>query len=252
MKKTRSLIVSSTSMICANMLRVTFAGNDLKDFPEDAIGDYVKLMFPKNISNTQEYFQRPYTIRKFRKDKLELDIDFANHKGDKGIATKWAYSANIGDKILVSGPSSKESININFDWFFFVGDMSALPAISAKLEKLDKNSSGIAIIEVTNDLDKLNLDKPDNLNIVWVINQSGYKKNTNLFNTVCSYKWPKGNPYVWVACEFNNMKKLRDFFQIKKQIKKTEMYISSYWKSGINQEGHKKIKKKDNLNWISS
>ena len=36
---------------------------------------------------------------------------------------------------------------------------------------------------------------------------------------------------------------------ILKQINKKEMYISSYWKYGINQEEHKIIKKKDATEW---
>ena len=45
------------------------------------------------------------------------------------------------------------------------------------------------------------------------------------------------------------MKVLRNYFQCEKKINKNEMYISSYWKSGENQETHKKIKQKDNLIW---
>ena len=45
------------------------------------------------------------------------------------------------------------------------------------------------------------------------------------------------------------MKSLRNFFQIKKKLRKN-MYISSYWKSGLNQEEHKILKKNDSERWI--
>ena len=49
--------------------------------------------------------------------------------------------------------------------------------------------------------------------------------------------------------KFNNMKSLRRFFQKEKGIDKQKMYISSYWKVGLDQEEHKKVKKTDSINW---
>ena len=71
------------------------------------------------------------------------------------------------------------------------------------------------------------------------------KQNPSVLeNTVKKINWLNGKPYVWVACEFNKMKSLRNFFQKNKKISKNEMYISSYWKLGLDQEEHKLVKKK--------
>ena len=45
------------------------------------------------------------------------------------------------------------------------------------------------------------------------------------------------------------MKILRNFFQKNKKIGKNEMYISSYWKLGLDQEEHKLVKKEDSVKW---
>ena len=249
MKRIRKLKVLDKKKISNNLLRIILTGNDLKDFPENEKGGYVKLLFPKSKINGEEFFQRPYTIRNFRKSNLELDIDFANHTGNKGLATSWAYSVKSGESIIISGPSSKPKVKENVDWLLFVGDMSALPAISTYLEDLSKNTLGKAIIEILDNSDKIDLVKPKNFEIIWSINKGGVIENSDLVKNVYSLEWLKGTPYVWVACEFNSMKVLRNYFQSEKKINKNEMYISSYWKSGENQETHKKIKQKDNLIW---
>jgi len=248
-KRIRKLKVLDKKKISNNLLRIILTGNDLKDFPENEKGGYVKLLFPKSKINGEEFFQRPYTIRNFRKSNLELDIDFANHTGNKGLATSWAYSVKPGESIIISGPSSKPKVRENVDWLLFVGDMSALPAISTYLEDLSKNTLGKAIIEILDNSDKIDLVKPKNFEIIWSINKGGVIENSDLVKNVYSLEWLKGTPYVWVACEFNSMKVLRNYFQSEKKINKNEMYISSYWKSGENQETHKKIKQKDNLIW---
>jgi len=247
MKRIRKIKITNILKLSQNMKRITFASNDLNDFPENENGGYIKFLFPKNLSNNEDSLARPYTIRNFRKTKLELDIDFSYHSGNQGYATKWASNAQIGDEILISGPGPKQKININSKWFFFVGDMTALPAISSYLEELPKEAIGFAVIEITSINDKVNLKKPEHLKIKWVVKSN--QDNKQFFNAVREINWLDQNPYVWVACEFSKMKDLRDFFQKEKKINKKEMYISSYWKLGLDQEEHKIVKKEDSIKW---
>ena len=245
MKRIRNIKVTNISQLSPNMKRITFHSKDFIDFPEDEDGGYVKLLFKQESSDNS--FLRPYTIRSFRKNKLELDIDFSNHFGNQGYATKWASHAKIGDEILISGPGLKKPINENSDWFFFVGDMTALPAISCYLERIPKGAVGFVVLEVISKDDKIKLIKPKNIKIKWVVKS---KQNPSvLVNTVKEINWLNGKPYVWVACELDKMKSLRHFFQKNKKISKNEMYISSYWKLGLDQEEHKLVKKEDSIEW---
>ena len=249
MKKIRKLKVVSINKISINMLRVTFSHKDLIDFPDNKIGGYVKFMFYDE--EQKQNLVRPYTIRDFRKKSLELDIDFAIHSENTGYATDWALNANIGDEIFISGPSPKNLINMNLNWFLFIGDMSALPAISVNLEELPSHAKGYAIIEILSIKDKQKIKKPQNLSLHWIINPKPENYSIELLKKINLIKWYDKKPSVWVACEFNKMRKLRDFFQKEKEIDKKEMYISSYWKSGLNQEQHKILKKEDSIVWSS-
>ncbi len=249
MKRIRKIKITNISRLSQNMKRITFSSNDLNDFPENENGGYIKFLFSKDLSEKEGSLARPYTIRHFRKKQLELDVDFSYHSGNQGYATKWAFETKIGDEILISGPGSKQNIDINSKWFFFVGDMTALPAISSHLEELPKNAVGFAVIEITSVYDKVYINKPIDIEIIWIIKSS---KNIKEFvETVRGVNWIDSKPYIWVACEFTKMKCLRDFFQKEKKISKKKMYISSYWKSGMDQEEHKIFKKKDSIKWES-
>tara|TARA_B100001057_G_scaffold328806_1_gene329212 strand:+ start:172 stop:924 length:753 start_codon:yes stop_codon:yes gene_type:complete len=248
MKRIRSITVRKIHQLSPNMKRITFASKDFYDFPENESGGYIKFLFNKKASEKNESLARPYTIRNFRKNKLELDVDFSFHSGDKGYATKWACEANVGDKIKISGPGSKQLINNNSNWFFFIGDMTALPAIGSYLEQLHNDSKGYVVVEIASVDDKVNLKKPKQIKIKWIV-KSNNKNIDNFLNAVREVKWFDKKPYIWVACEFTKMKFLRDYFQKEKKICKNEMYISSYWKSGLVEEEHKIIKKEDSLVW---
>ena len=244
LKRKRRIVVTKINKISKNMKRLTFSHEDLYDFPESEVGGYVKLIFPDK-NDLSKSFSRPFTVRNYRRNLLEIDIDFVIHDGDHGYASSWLNSVNNGDEIFITGPGPRERVSYQADWFFFIGDMSAIPAISVNLEMLPRNACGIVILEILSNQDKIKLIKPENININWVIDQE-----SNLLESVSNFKWLRGTPYVWVACEFSKMKSLRNFFQIKKKIEKTNMYISSYWKSGLNQEEHKVLKKNDSERWI--
>lgn len=249
LKKTRKIKILSKKKITQNMLRITFSHEDLSDFPDNERGGYVKFLFEDK--HTKSELVRPYTIRDFRKKQLELDVDFAIHNEKEGYAAKWASEAKIGDEIFISGPGPKNLVNFNCNWFFLVGDMSSLPAISINIEALPENSKGYAVIEILSENDKQILSKPKSFDIHWVVNSDAEKSHKKLLEKIKSLKWYDDNPSIWVACEFNTMKALRNFFQNEKNINKKNMYISSYWKIGIDQEKHKVLKKNDSISWLN-
>ncbi len=248
MKRIRKVKVIKILQLSPNMRRITFSSDDLFDFPENQNGGYVKFLFKNELIDKDEFLVRPYTIRDFRKHNLELDIDFSYHSGNQGYATRWAYQAKIGDEISFSGPGSKQLIDNHSKWFFFVGDMTSLPAISSYLEKLPSEALGFAVIEIKSINDKIDLKKPKNIKLKWFVKSNKDENIREFIDAVKIIEWPNQKPYVWVACEFTKMKYLRDYFQKEKRISKNEMYISSYWKSGLNQEEHKVVKREDSLN----
>ena len=250
-RRVRELEVISSKKVSNNMLRLSFYSKDLFDFSDKEKGGYVKLLFNQMKNKSDKELLRPYTIRNFRKKELEIDIDFVTHKESKGIASTWASRAVTGDKIRISGPGAKQQLKNDRDWYFFIGDMSALPAISVNLETISKDSKGIIIIQVLSKFDIIKLEKPKNILLYWIVNPDERKSKNYLYKKVTSIKWLQGCPYVWGAGEFSDIKLLREYFLVK-GLRKENMYLSSYWKIDSDQEEHKIIKKIDNIEWSKS
>lgn len=234
----RTLELLRKEFITPHMLRLTLGGTGLQDFPEDQESGYVKLMFP-----TQDKpLMRTYTIRNQREN--EIDIDFALH-GDSGVACHWALHADIGEQIQVGGPGPKKLIAEGTDWMIFVGDMTSLPAISVNLAKLPNQAKGYAVLEVQSEDDIQDLEKPDGIEIQWIINPEPGQDSNALLEHVKALDWLDGSLAVWAACEFNSMRNLRAFFKQREEVDKANLYISSYWKLGLNEDQHKVEKRTD-------
>lgn len=242
--------VTKIEQISPNVKRIRLHNRNMLEFVNDEVGGYIKLIFEKKDTGVQ--LVRPYTIRNFYKKKNEIDIDFSIHGKVRSYASKWASNVKLNDEILISGPGQKKFINLNSDWFFFIGDMSSLPAINTNIEKLVSDSKGHVVIEIYSDKDKQIVKKPMNIKYHWVINKNPGKNSNKLINKVKAIKWLNSNLSLWVACEFGTMKILRNFFIKEKKIDKDKIYISSYWKIDSDQEEHKILKKKDSSSWIKN
>jgi len=235
----KEFIVTRKTQVTPNMLRVSLGGENIKNLPEKQESSYVKLIFQ---NGNEKPLMRTYTIRHQRAD--EIDIDFMLHE-DGGPASTWAKEAQAGDAIIIGGPGPKKLIEESTDWQLLVGDMTALPAISVNLSELPHNAKGYAVIEVVSEDDIQALKHPENIEIKWVINPHPGADSNALLNEVKSLDWLDGNASVWAACEFNSMRALRVFFKNEKNISKENLYISSYWKLGINEDEHKVEKRND-------
>ena len=234
------------------MLRITLGGEALNDFPEGQESGYIKLLFPqegqsnfqaglKGFISDSKPRMRSYTIRSFSAETQELDIDVATH-GEGGPASNWAINAQTGDDISIQGPGAVKLISDTADWFFLAGDMSALPAIAVNLEKLNRDAKGYAVIEVIDADDIVDLLAPEGIEIHWVINPAPSPQKSRLADKVKSLKWLAGEANVWVAGEFNAMREMRKYFKKRREVSKKEIYASSYWKIGTNDEGNKAAK----------
>lgn len=236
----RTLEVIDNKSITPNMRRITLGGIQMQDFPKDQESAYIKLLF--NQANSERPLMRTYTIRAQRD--TEIDVDFVVH-GHTGIASQWALEAQIGDTISIGGPGPAKLITPDADWFLLVGDMTALPAISVNLEKLPADATGYAVIEIASEADKQALIKPAGIDIIWVINDAVSATHSPLLECVQTLPWSSGQPSVWAACEFHSMRQLRDYFKKTREVQKSHLYISSYWKIDRTEDEHKVDKRQD-------
>ncbi|WED22545.1 siderophore-interacting protein [Vibrio sp. JC009] len=249
-KPSKATVVSA-SLVTPNMQQIVFQSESFADFPDECEGGYIKLMFNKeggvDLSSLEEGsrpFMRTYTIKKFNKAEKSIEVQFVRHiteSPEGGFACNWAFEAQKGDSISIAGPGIIQGLNHDADWFFLVADMTALPAMSVKLKNLPAGAKGYAVVEVNSADDKQTLEAPEGIEIEWLIKDD----ESAIADVAKGKKWLDGEASVWSACEFDSMRSLREYFRNERDVQRGNSYISSYWKNGVTEDGHKVIKRKD-------
>lgn len=226
------------------MRSVTIGGAAMADFPPGRDGGYLKLRLQKSDGSDRPNV-RTYTIREQRSD--ALDIEFALHGagGEGGPAVRWSLEAEPGETIAASGPGPAKPLPSGRGWYILAGDMTALPAIAVNLAALPEDAVGHAVIEIQEEGDKQDLKHPSGVELHWVINPHPGNHPELLADTVKAIEWPEGDAYAWAASEFDAMKLMRAYFRETRGLGKDDLYISSYWKKGVGEDGHREVKQAD-------
>lgn len=257
-RKQRLLEVRRVNRITPKMVRVTLAGDELAGFVSAGHDDHVKLFFPpagqeKPVlpmagpngpvfpAGLPRPPSRDYTPRRFRAAANELDIDFVIH-GD-GPASAWAEVARPGQFLGLGGPRGSFVVTDDFDFYLFVGDETALPAIGRRLEELPSSTQAIAIVEVTDKNEEQIFESKAHVGTTW-LHRDGVEPGTTdlLEKAVAGMKLPPGDGYAWVACEAETAKRLRHLLLDTHGLRKDWIKAASNWKRGAAAAGHETYK----------
>ena len=246
--KQRLLQVRDVSPITPKMVRITVGGDDLKGFVSAAHDDHVKLFFPhpgedKPVLPTPSpngpvYAEgavrpaaRDYTPRRYDAGANTLTLDFVLH-GD-GPAAAWAAQARPGKFLGVGGPRGSFVVPDDFDWYLFVGDETALPAIGRRLEELPAGPRTIVIAEIADAAEEQHFDTRTKLQTRWLHRNGAEPGSTSLLQSaVADLQLPSGDGYVWVAAEAATAKALREHLVAERGLSKEQVKAAAYWKQG--------------------
>lgn len=236
----RRLTVLETARLTPNMHRVLLGGPGLTGFPPKQDGGYVKLRIPG-----EKTCVRTYTIRRQTEEALTLDFALHGEEAAAGPATAWALTAAPGDDLEVGGPGPAKPLPHGPGPFLLCGDMTALPAISVNLEALRDDAVGRAVIEVQSEDDRQDIAAPSGMTIEWLINRSPGTQPEALDAAVRAAGAGDDTAYAWAACEFDAMRRLRQYLRAECGLGPDRLYISSYWKRGLIEDEHKVAKRTD-------
>lgn len=251
-KGPRILTVKKAWHLTPNMIRVTFAGAALAGFPERREGGNCKLLIPEP-DETQEAFEarvhsgpmpvrRTYTVRAYRAAVQELDIDFVAH-GDNGPASRWATNAKPGDFLGFMGPSAPKMVDFSADWYLVMADPSALPVAAAALEAMPRDARGVAVFEVTSEVDQQQIDAPEGIEMHWLVHPDPSKPSTQQETFLRQMPWPQGRVQTCIAGEADVIRNIRAFLHREKGLPRSDTYISGYWKIGLLEDEHQRLKR---------
>lgn len=240
--KRRSLQVLRVDAISPHFRSVTFTGDALADFVSASFDDHVKFILDADGAAP---VGRDYTPRRFDAAARELTIEFALH-GD-GPAANWAAQARAGQQATIGGPRGSFIIPLDYDWHLFVGDETALPAISRRLEELPAGVQALVLVQLDDAADRRQFTSAARLSVQWIDGTAGPGGEGGaggaggagasggpgaLAAAVRALALPAGEGYAWCAGEAAQMAAVRRILVEEKGHDRQAIRAAAYWKQG--------------------
>lgn len=196
-----------------------------KDEPVLPVQDEAHLDWPKD----PRALSRVYTVRRWDPKAGEVDVDFVKH--GTGVATSWAYRAQVGDRMHLTSPAASQALP-DADWLLIIGDDTAVPAISRLLEELPDHAKGQVFIEIAQRDHQLPLRELASVDVTWLVRDGAAAGSTTLLlDAVRQADWWPGAPYAWIAGESAAVKGLRRHLVEDRGMPKTEVEFTGYWRN---------------------
>lgn len=243
------LKVKRREQLTPHYIRIVLTGDDIQIFQRAETGDNNKIIIPKDKSVaielpdmvTRSLFDYPnqvvrtYTLRSFDAEKGEMAIDFVVHE-NPGPASAWAMNAEPGDELGVMMKAGRKKLIRAAADYYFLGDHSALPVISALLEKLDPTAKGYAYIEVHDVEDVLPIHQPAGTEITWLYNE--HPGNTSGLPAAYSAIADRLDitSYVYVFGEHRVVNEIQDKLRNHGGVKRDSWQAYGYWKYGESED----------------
>ena len=205
----RELVVAEKRFLTPNYLSIRFACSDFADFVSASWDDHVKVFLDGPLDASGRPAMRDYTPRGFDPAKGEFTIDFALHD-DAGPVTSWARDCAVGDPLQIGGPRGSVIVSPEFDWYWMIGDETAIPAISRHLaERPDARIS--VLIAVAGPDEEVPLPSSGNHQVTWAHRPATSATDPAALLAALSDKaLPQGDGFVWIAAEALVAKALRE------------------------------------------
>ena len=204
----RNLTVTHVERVTPRMVRVTLGGDELAGFASPSPDDHIKVFFSAPDGSSQG---KDYTPRHFDAERKLLSIDFAIHEG--GLGSAWAQQAKVGDAITIGGPRGSTVISAPGAWWLLIGDATALPSISRRLEEADNGTRIIAVVAVEDKEEEQHIETRANLKMIWVHRSQTQAANAApILKVLEELKLPEGPGFVWIGAETEVSRSLRAYF----------------------------------------
>lgn len=177
---------------------------------------------------------RPYTVRHWDGFRHEMTIDIVAH--DSGLATEWARSARIGDRVGVCNPGGRFRMPKQTDWLLMVTDITGLPAVARVMEELPSDFAAYVHVEIPLEEDRQSLKTQAELDLTWHIThtkRTGGTEHSRLAAIAAGITaLPEGNGYIYIAGEAKMVSQSRKHFRDTLGFDKNCIEAIGYWIEG--------------------
>ncbi|MHC0431179.1 siderophore-interacting protein [Streptomyces sp. O3] len=269
--------VVRSERISPHFVRVTFGGEDLADFRPMGADQWGRLFFRREgqeplrlpTSSGSGWFAqcllmgqatrpwiRNYTVRAFRPEALEFDVEFVVHgdgdghgdgHGDAGPGSGFASRAVPGEPVgfLDEGISHVPPDGARQ---LLVADESAVPAALAVLESARADTEGLALLEVPSEEDVREVRAPSGMDVRW-LPRTGADTGTGTdtgngsdpgrlaLEALTEAALPDAPYYAWIAGESGLATGARRFLNRERGVPKSAISFIGYWRTGRSSPG---------------
>ena len=223
------------------MARFTLTSPDFADLGVEEPGEILtlgwcepgeQLLLPEEgwrFRGGQEQHWRNFTVRAYRPERSEIDVDFFLH-GDIGRASAWAIRATPGDTVGYAGPRIHFAHDPAADWTLLVADETGLPALLAIAESLPDGHPVIALAEIQDDGERQAVACAAALDLRWVSRDGRPAGTTSvLADALAALELPGGTAQVWGGGEALAMRSVREHLKAA-GVPRAAMDVLGYWK----------------------
>ncbi|MCK1799038.1 siderophore-interacting protein [Streptomyces sp. XM4193] len=266
-----SVRVARSTRLSPSLVRITFAGESLRDFDSGGRDQSFSLFLPhpgqelpvlpdvdgdgwfaawRAMDPEVRAIMRSYTVREHRRGADghdgrdggdEVDVDFALH-GDLGPASRWARAARPGDRTTLLGPAVRENKSIGFrlpqdaDWVLLAADETALPAVAGILDWLPPTVPAQVWLEVPDSADRRALPQHPGAEVNWLVHEGSPSRRGGLLAALREAPFPAGAPYAWLAGEAGAVRAMRRHLVRERGLDRSRVQFSGYWRLGATEE----------------
>ncbi|MSQ24506.1 MAG: siderophore-interacting protein [Chloroflexi bacterium] len=226
-----SVTVSEIVDVTPDVKRVRFGGENLEEFTHEAAADFV-LFFPSDDGQpvTGQSTHRHYTTRRFDPIEKLLDVDFVLHGDGPGV--RWISSARPGDRMEISGPLVRRSLDPSADWYLLVGDETAIPAVFGLAEALPATASALLYLEVSGPSERQPFDAQAAVEVNWLFRgKTPGDLSDLLIDALRDVNLPSGRGDVFLAGETGRIRALRQTL-LAKGVARDQIFAMGYWRPG--------------------
>ncbi|MDG4825413.1 siderophore-interacting protein [Asanoa sp. WMMD1127] len=249
--------VVGTKQVSPHLVRVTLGGAGLDLFTPLGFDQWMRLFLPRTGQETlrlptrssglwyAQYLATPrakrphvrcYTVRAFRGDLRELDVDFVVHAeadGTSGPAATFATTAAPGDRIGLLDQGVGYHPRHAHDWTLLVADETGLPAVAGICESLPADARGLAIVEIPSDADRQRFRVPDGLRVEWVARDGATGTPGELaLAALRAAELPDGTVYAYLVGESGLATGARRHLVAERAVPKAHVDFIGYWRHG--------------------
>lgn len=243
--------VAAAEQISPHFVRLTIAGRGLAGWRHLGFDQWFRLAVPLGEAtsfdrlaptfNTAGYLKylalprgsrpamRNYTVRNYRPDSAEMDIDFVIH-GEAGVAGPWARSLPLGAPVAIIDQGCGYRTRAA-DSTLLVGDETALPAIAGILRDMPRETRGTAIIEVPELADQQDTGAPEHMDVQWIARADGQPAGQAALDRLRSLAKPEGSITAFAAGESSLATGARRHLVHAWGVPKPDVTFCGYWRN---------------------